>query len=51
MVRTSGNDTSSRRVVRTLLLSFTTIVIAPLVLLGALMLGLYAVQLVCELLG
>lgn len=50
MVQTSAKPTVLRRVVRTLLLTFTTVVVAPLVLLGASLLGLYAVQLICELL-
>jgi len=43
--------TATRRAVRTLLLSILVIVVAPLVVLGTLLLGLYALQVICTLLS
>jgi hypothetical protein len=47
--RTTDDVTTVHRAVRTLLLTFVVTVVVPLVLVGALLLGLYTIQLICEL--
>lgn len=50
MIRTTARRVIVRRAGRTLLLTIGAVVLAPVVLLGALMIGLYAIQFICYLL-
>jgi hypothetical protein len=49
VVQTTDDGTTRHRVVRTLLLTLVVTVVVPLVLVGALLIGLYTIQLICEL--
>lgn len=50
MIRTTARRALARRVGRTLLLTVGAVVLTPVLLLGALTLGLYAIQLICNVL-